>query len=198
MSDMTGLLRAADPIANEGLWTAAERQALRRAVLDEQVVMEGPTRRTFTYAVVAAAATAAAVVAGLEWPRDAVFAAVRFEVRLAEERPGLELDPATVRNSGERIYLHRQAALTNGDIASAETAPDAAGSFAVVVRLTRDGAAKLLQTTKQNVGRRLAILVDGQVSVAPIVRSPIGTSAVISGSYTKAEADRIAAGIIGR
>jgi hypothetical protein len=198
MRDSTALLREADPISNEGSWTAAERQALRRAMLDAQVPVEAPSRRVFTYGVAAAAATAAAVIAGLEWPRDAVLAAIRFEVRLAEAGPGLELDAAIVHDSGERIYLHRQAVLTNGDIASAEPVQDASGSFSVVVSLTRDGAAKLAQTTRQNLGRRLAILVDGQVVLAPTVRSPIRASAVISGSYTKAEADRIAAGIIGR
>jgi len=198
MRDMTALLRDADPIANEGAWTAMERQAVRRAVLDAQMTVEEPSRRVFTYGVAAAAATVVAVIVGLEWPRDVVIAAVRFEVRLAEEGPGLELDPATVRDSDERIYLHRQAVLTNGDIASAETTPDAIGSFNVVVTLTRDGAARLSQISRQNIGRRLAIVLDGRVVIAPTLRSPISTSAVISGGYTKAEADRIAAGIIGR
>jgi len=160
--------------------------------------VERPSRRAFTYGVAAAAATAAAVIVGLEWPRDVVIAAVRFEVRLAEEAPGLELDPATVRDTGERIYLHRQAVLTNGDIASAETTADDGGFFSVVVRFTSDGAAKLSGISRQNIGRRLAIVLDGQVALAPVVRSPISTSAVISGGYAKAEADRIAAGILGR
>jgi preprotein translocase subunit SecD len=127
-----------------------------------------------------------------------VIAAVRFEVRLAEDSPGLELDQATVRGTGERVYLHRQAVLTNGDIASAEPVQDVNGSFSVTVRFTREGATKLLRTTSQNVGRRLAIMLDGEVAIAPTVRSPIGTSAVISGSYSRVEADRIAAGIVGR
>jgi preprotein translocase subunit SecD len=163
-----------------------------------EVVAGKPSRRTFTYGIAAAAATLAAVFVGLEWPRNAVMAAVRFEVRLAEDSPGLELDRVTLPDSGERIYLHRPAVLTNADIASAESVRDASGSFGVVVRFTRDGAGKLLQATRRNIGRRLAILLDGQVVIAPSVRSPISTSAVISGGYTKAEADGIAAGIVGR
>jgi len=202
MKTVTALLQASDPLANEGLWTLAERRAVRRAVLEAQVAAETaagrPSRRAFTYAVAAAAATLVAVVFGSTWPRGGVVAAVRFEVRLAEAAPGLELEPVIVQGSGERIYLHRAAILTNGDIATAEPAQDASGSFGVVVRLTAQGAAKMRQATTQNLGRRLAILLDGRVVVAPTVRSAIGTSAVISGGYSRVEAERIAAGIVGR
>jgi hypothetical protein len=36
---------------------------------------------------------------------------------------------------------------------------------------------------------------DGQVVMAPTLRSPIGSSAVITGKFTKAEAERIANGL---
>jgi len=41
----------------------------------------------------------------------------------------------------------------------------------------------------------VAILIDGSVVMAPVVRAPIGDSAVISGKYTRAEAERIADGM---
>jgi hypothetical protein len=199
MRDVIQLLRAADPLVDEGVWTAAERHRVRQAVLHANVAMLPRTsRRTFTYGLAAAAAAVVAIVVGLEWPRSPLIAAVRFEVRLAEEAPGLELESTTVSDSQERVYLHRQAILTNGDIASAETVQDPSGSASILVKFTRDGAAKLLQATRLNAGRRLALLLDGQVVIAPVIRSPIGTSAVISGRYNFADADRIAAGIVGR
>ena len=54
------------------------------------------------------------------------------------------------------------------------------------------------QATAEHIGRPVAILIDGTVVMAPIVRSPIGDSAVISGQFTREEAERIAAGIDGR
>jgi hypothetical protein len=198
MKNVAELLREADPLVAEGAWTAVERQRVRYAVLHANPKTSPTSRRAFAYGLVAAVATLVAVVAGPLWPRVGVIAAVRFEIRVAEASPGLELDAATVRTTAERIYVHRQAVLTNADIASAEAAQDASGAFGIVVRFTRDGATKLLQTTGRNVGRRLAILLDGQVVIAPVVRSPIGESAVISGNFTKAEADRISAGLIGR
>ena len=41
----------------------------------------------------------------------------------------------------------------------------------------------------------MAILIDGEVVMAPTVRVPIGASAVISGDFSKAEAERIINGI---
>ena len=44
----------------------------------------------------------------------------------------------------------------------------------------------------------LPILIDGKVVMAPTLRVAISTLAVITGDYTRAEADRIANGMIGR
>jgi preprotein translocase subunit SecD len=45
------------------------------------------------------------------------------------------------------------------------------------------------------VGRPVAILIDGEVVMTPVVRSAIGNSATITGNYTRAEAERIASGM---
>jgi len=60
------------------------------------------------------------------------------------------------------------------------------------------GAGRIAIATGRHVGRPLAILIDGTVVMAPVLRSPITTSAVISGDFTRAEAERIVAGIVGR
>jgi preprotein translocase subunit SecD len=44
----------------------------------------------------------------------------------------------------------------------------------------------------------MAVLIDGAVVMAPVVRSPITDSAVITGNFTQAEAERIADGIATR
>jgi preprotein translocase subunit SecD len=51
------------------------------------------------------------------------------------------------------------------------------------------------QATATHVGRPVALLIDGDVVSAPVVRSPMSDSAVISGNFTRAEAERIAEGI---
>ena len=57
------------------------------------------------------------------------------------------------------------------------------------------GATKMRQATTTHVGKPVAILIDGEVVVAPVVRTVISSSAVISGDYSRAEAERIIEGI---
>jgi SecD/SecF fusion protein len=46
-----------------------------------------------------------------------------------------------------------------------------------------------------HIGKPVAIIIDGRVVMAPVVRSPIGDSALVTGHFTKAEAERIVHGI---
>jgi preprotein translocase subunit SecD len=122
-------------------------------------------------------------------------AAVRFEVRLAENQAAAGLDAARVAPS-RVIYLHRDAIVTNADIATSRVVPGATPSqFWIDVRLNDAGAQKMRQATTSHIGKPVAIIIDGDVVSAPTVKSPIGGSAVISGDYTRADADRIAQGM---
>jgi SecD/SecF fusion protein len=59
--------------------------------------------------------------------------------------------------------------------------------------LTGDGAKKFGEVTRNNVGHRLAIILDGDLQVAPNIQSPIETgSGRITGNYTIQEAQSIA------
>lgn len=51
---------------------------------------------------------------------------------------------------------------------------------------------KIAEVTKQNVGKRLAMVLDGVVLMAPVIREPLTTGeAKISGKWTEEEASRI-------
>ena len=126
-------------------------------------------------------------------------AAVRFEVRLAEDAPSAGLRAATVGDSGRTVYLPEDVVLSNSDIARAEALRNREGnSYSVVVTFTPEGARKMEAATRGHSGRPMAVLLDGRVVTCPIVRSVITTSAVVDAHYPKAEADRIVAGILGR
>ena len=56
--------------------------------------------------------------------------------------------------------------------------------YGVLVKLNSSAAEKMRAATESNVGKRLAIILDGD-----------GASAVISGKFTEAQAQRIANGI---
>jgi preprotein translocase subunit SecD len=123
-----------------------------------------------------------------------VLAAVGFEVRLAEDRPAPGLIVAQVGNSTRLIYLHPEAVVTNDDIAQSSVVENG-HSYEISVELLPPGADRMRQATASHVGRPVAILLDGSVVMAPTVRSPIDGSAMITGDFTRADAERIAAGV---
>lgn len=127
------------------------------------------------------------------------YAAVRFEVRLAEDNPGPGLREIKVEGSNQSIYVHSDVILSNGDIARAEVlSGNGPEHFSVGVGFTSEGAQKIRAATQSHLGKRLAILIDDQVVMAPVVRAPIGTSAVITGDLTRHAAQRIVDGIVGK
>jgi preprotein translocase subunit SecD len=106
------------------------------------------------------------------------------------------LREAKIPDSGRSIYLHGDVLATNGDIAGAEVVAGGNPSrFAVSVEFTGAAAGKMRAATEGHVGRPVAILLDGVVAMAPVLRAPIGAKAVITGDLTRAEAERIVNGI---
>jgi preprotein translocase subunit SecD len=201
MKTVSELLRDADPLGYEPPWSSSERRTARRAIVDAPHAVDPASRRAIVMASIGALALITIAIIGTHWARTAVdvVAAVRFEVRLAEETPTLGLREAAVPETGRRIYLHREVVVTNSDISNAEVVQGGIPStFSVTVTFNTQGAAKMRRATERHVGRPLAILVDGAVVLVPVIRSPVSGSAVITGNYTKAEAERIAAGILGR
>jgi preprotein translocase subunit SecD len=125
-----------------------------------------------------------------------VYAAVRFEVRLAEDHPGAGLREAKLAGSDRVIYLHEEIVVTNSDIASSAVVPGSSPSrFNIGIHLTEAGAEKIRQAAANHLGKPLALLIDGEVVMAPVIRGAIGQSALITGDYSRAEAERIVNGI---
>jgi SecDF, P1 head subdomain len=206
MKTLAEVLREADPLGpstSEARRPAREHRRDRRAVVEHEgqggVVENVPKRRAAMTAIGALALSGiAALIFNWPYPMDVV-AAVRFEVRLAEENPAPGLREIAIPGTDRKIYLHQEAVIVNSDIARAQVAQgEGASSFGVDVTFNAEGAAKMLRATQHHVGRPLAILVDGELVIAPVVRSPISSSASINGNYSKVDAERIVAGILGR
>jgi preprotein translocase subunit SecD len=205
MSTLTDILRDADPLRDEPAWDAHAHHARRSAVMTAAAARRAPAHPSRRWLVQVVAAATLVVAAGVGWrvaPSPAVnvsAAAVRFEVRLAETTPSSDQREAVVSASSRRIYLNEQAIVTNADIASAVVVPgNSSSEFSVEVTFTPEGAGKMRRATEDHIGEPLAILIDGRVALAPMIRSAIDTSAVITGHYSQIEAERIAAGLVGR
>lgn len=204
MKNITELLHDADPLRHESEPSLEQRDVQRRAVLAAASAAQGLETARWRSRATLMAVFAAIVMVGLflgerMWfpvIRD-VHASVRFEMRLAEERPAPGLHEAKVSGTGRSIYLHDEAVVTNGDI-SAARANRVGSVYKVSVEFNASGAEKMRVATGQHIGKPVAIIIDGEVIMAPVVWAPIDTSAEITGNFTKAEAERIVKGIIGK
>jgi hypothetical protein len=200
MKEVKDVLREADPLREEPDVLEAEGDRLRGAVLTGAPTMETTATRGFRLSP-AAVVVAAAIVATLGWiqfwpGRTNLEAAVGFEVRLAEAQPGPGLHEARVADTERVVYLHSSSIASNGDIVKSAVADgDRPGRSRVVVEFGAAAAERIRRATAAHIGKPMAVLDDGDVVAAPIVTSPFGQSAVISGNYTRSEAERIAQGI---
>jgi hypothetical protein len=203
MTRFKHLLQAADPLSHEPPQREAERDRIRRTVVaaasDASATPGAVSRRSAAVMAAAALMIVAGVFVGSRvWSPDGTTlqAAVRFEVRLAEDQAASGLQAAQVAKSSRVIYLHREVVVTNADIAGSRVVPGAAPSqFSISVQLNAAGAQKMREATTNHIGKPVAILLDGDVVMAPTVKSAIGAAAMITGDFTRAEADRIADGI---
>ena len=121
----------------------------------------------------------------------------RIEFRIGESRPGAGLAEMRIPGRDTNVYVHKEVVLSDRDIAAAkaraaEISPGALRPQIDIV-FTEKGKEKFARVTAAALGKHLAILLDGKLVSAPVVREQItGGQAVIVGSFTMAEAKRIA------
>lgn len=91
----------------------------------------------------------------------------------------------------ERFYVIRKRVMVSGDsLVDAATTRDQMGQWAVSFRFDSSGARKFGDVTTENVGRPFAIVLDGRVISAPVIREPIvGGTGQITGNFTVEEAN---------
>ena len=100
----------------------------------------------------------------------------------------MEVVPGVNEAGGTPVYylLRRVAAVTGNDLRNARGTLDEFNLPAVSFTLNQEGVAKFSRVTAQNVGRQLAIVLDGQVQSAPVIEAPISQAeARITGSFTQ-------------
>ena len=94
--------------------------------------------------------------------------------------------------SGTVYYLVRRAAAVTGrDLRNARPSLDQNNRPAVSFTLNTEGARKFSTITSQNIGRSLAIVLDGRVQSAPRIDGRISTDGQIFGSFTQEEVQNL-------
>lgn len=119
----------------------------------------------------------------------------QLEIRLAEPGAGDGLTPAMVQGSGARVFLHGDVLATQADVRRATTI-ETNGRTAVQVEFNPAAAERLVNATQGHIGKPLVFLLDGRVIAAPVLRAAVNPANIIAGTFTRAEAETIAAAMI--
>jgi preprotein translocase subunit SecD len=98
-------------------------------------------------------------------------------------------DAAAPGDRTDTVYylVRRVAVVTGRDLRSAKPSLDETNRPAVSFSLNQDGARKFGKATGENIGRRLAIILDGRVQSAPVIEGRITDEGRISGTFTQQE-----------
>jgi len=91
--------------------------------------------------------------------------------------------------------VHKRALLTGGELTRADVGadPNSPGNWQVAIEFTPNGTRVFGEITEQNVGRHLAIILDGNLYSAPRINERIpGGRAVITGQFTVDDARDLA------
>lgn len=93
------------------------------------------------------------------------------------------------QNNEIKYLIEKKSRVGGEDLIDAKPSFDPSEGHAVSFRFNTTGAQKFGKTTSDNVGKRFAVLLDGSVITAPVIRSPItGGSGIITGNFTTQEA----------
>ncbi|NBR45615.1 MAG: hypothetical protein EBT68_00540 [Verrucomicrobia bacterium] len=88
------------------------------------------------------------------------------------------------------LVVKRRAEMSGKNVASAFRSVDQLGRPVVIIEFNSEGRDKFGKLTEQNIGRRMAVVLDDEVYSAPVIRTAIYGSCEISGgnmSITEAE-----------
>lgn len=140
-----------------------------------------------------------------ERAREILGRTAHLEFRMVEEDPelnrralagdipaGYELKEHTPRRGElERILVEVEPVLTGGMLVDATTefSQEAFGQPYVSLVFNAEGSRKFAEVTRMNIGRRLAIVLDGEIHTAPVIREMIPSGrAQITGNFSVEEA----------
>ena len=121
---------------------------------------------------------------------------MRVEFRLAQTEPAEGLTEMSIPGLEEKFYLQDEVLLSNEDIQFAFPVKRQEHSV-IELTFTEAGKEKFAQITKENVGKKMGVLIDDKLIMAPIIRAPIlEGKAIIDGNFSEEEAEKIANAIM--
>jgi preprotein translocase subunit SecD len=123
-----------------------------------------------------------------------------FQVQLVADEAGENTEPLTNNisgDAGEILHVQKGPLLDYTAISSATTVPSGAGGgHQIDIEFSDVGKELFAAVTKENLNKRLAIVLDGHLYLAPVIRDEITDGKVrVTGAFTEEEAKALAAKI---
>ena len=102
----------------------------------------------------------------------------------------VNVNNANGRTNQETLYVEKAVLLDRHDLKNTHVVTDTLTKQPeIAFELSAAGQKRFAEVTRQHIGKRLAIIIDGQVCSAPVIRSEItGGKGQISGNFTKEQA----------
>jgi preprotein translocase subunit SecD len=123
-----------------------------------------------------------------------------FQLQLVVDEPGENTQTMTnyaLKNAAETLNVQKTPLMDGAAISSAAVTLDSAtGRPQIEVEFSDVGKELFAAITRENLDKKLAIVLDGQIYSTPVIRSEIPDGkAVVTGSFTEDEARTLAAKI---
>ncbi len=96
------------------------------------------------------------------------------------------------RTQGGYYLVSKVAAITGKDLRTARRSTDEWNNPAVAFTLGPEGARRFERVTSENIGKPLAIVLDGRIQSAPTIQDRISDSGIIHGRFSIEEAEDLA------
>jgi preprotein translocase subunit SecD len=121
-----------------------------------------------------------------------------FQVQLVTDEPGQDTQSMTNTTSGGILQVQKTPLLDQTAIRSVTVGKNSAGAPVIDVEFSPEGRELFAAVTRENINKRLALVLNGQVYSASTIRSEIsGGRAQITGNFSEAEAKALAEKITG-
>ena len=93
-------------------------------------------------------------------------------------------------------YVSKTVEMDGSSVSRAAAVGDGSGSPMIRLSFDAEGSKKFADLTERNIGRDLAVVIDGKLCCAPRIRMPIlGGDIEITGSFTPEELDAVVKGL---
>jgi hypothetical protein len=126
---------------------------------------------------------------------------IRFELRWVVDEPSVDAERMVLvfqgtnsaKSHSEPLYVQKEVMLDASAVQSARASRDSLGRADIEFTLTDDGRKRFAEVTRQHIGQRLAIVIDGRIQSAPLINSEISDGkGVIEGNFSDSETQELA------